>query len=392
MVDAGWYPDPRSTGSARWWDGQQWTDHTMPVAEAVSGSPFAEPTAPDAAVPPAHDVPGYVSPTQETVSFDAATYAAPTSPAPSYHDPAYATAAFATTDFSPVTPQGDPSFVPPLSSYDTAPVAKRSSGALAALVVGAVFLVVAGIGIGFAVMRSATTKAGPAATPSATAPSRTPENPNPSTTPSQSPSAVPSSTATGLGAELEGLKPTDDGLPDGTTMSLIPGGDEVTGQRTLDGWCSSSYVSEKNRVERRQWDLVQGTQSTGLSVEVVAYRSPEDAAAALAEFTKFTKFTKACKGVVITEDGVSLTQTVTSSKAIAPAVGVTGEQAVARLVVPQAGAAARTLHTVATVQHSEQILSIVWVNQATAFTPDDLAAINAFVTQQTRALTSTVHG
>ena len=37
-------------------------------------------------------------------------------------------------------------------------------------------------------------------------------------------------------------------------------------------------------------------------------------------------------------------------------------------------------------------MSIVWVNQATAFTPDDLAAVNAFVAQQTRALTSTVHG
>ncbi len=389
MVDAGWYPDPQSTGSARWWDGQQWTDHTLPTAEAVPGSLFAEPAAPDAPVPPAYDASGYVSPTQETVSFDAATYAAPSGPAPSYDEPAYATAAYATTDFFPVTPQGDPSFVPPLSSYATAPVKKRSSGALAALVVGAVFLVVAGIGIGFAVTRSATTTADQAATPSAPAASRTPENPNPSTTPSQSPSPSPSSTATGLGAELEGLKPTDDDLPDGTTMSLIPGGDEVTGQRTLDGWCSSSYESEKNRVERRQWDLVQGTQSTGLSVEVVAYRSPEGAAAALAEFTKFTK---ACTRVVITEDGVSLTQTVTSSKAIAPADGVTGEQAVARLVVPQAGAPARTLHTVATVQRSEQFLSIVWVNQATAFTPDDLAAINAFVAQQTRALTSTVHG
>ena len=62
------------------------------------------------------------------------------------------------------------------------------------------------------------------------------------------------------------------------------------------------------------------------------------------------------------------------------------------LLVSQAGAAARTLHSVATVQRSEQILSIVWVNQATAVTPDDLAAIGAFVSQQTRALTSTVHG
>jgi hypothetical protein len=377
MVDAGWYPDPQSSDNVRWWDGQRWTDHVSPRAEAASASLFADPTSPEEPVPPQ-----YSSPTQDTVSFDAPTYAAPTS----------ATTAYDAVDFAPVAAQADPSFVPPLSSYAAAPGAtttKRSSGALAALVVGAVFLVVAGIGIGFAVTRSATTRADPAVTPSAPAPSRTPENPGPSQAPSKTPSPAPSSTATGLGAELEALKPTEDDLPEGTAMELIEGGDQVTGERTLDGWCSMSYASEKNRVERRQWDLVQGTQSTGLSIEVVAYRTPEDAAAALAEFTRFTK---ACTGVTLNIDGASLTQTVTSSRALAPADGVTGEQAVARWLVPQAGAAARTLHSVATVQRSEQILSIVWVNQATAFTPDDLAAINAFVAQQTRALTSTVHG
>lgn len=27
-VAAGWYPDPASAGQQRYWDGQQWTEHT----------------------------------------------------------------------------------------------------------------------------------------------------------------------------------------------------------------------------------------------------------------------------------------------------------------------------------------------------------------------------
>ena len=30
-VPAGWYPDPASSASARWWDGSAWTDHTTPL-------------------------------------------------------------------------------------------------------------------------------------------------------------------------------------------------------------------------------------------------------------------------------------------------------------------------------------------------------------------------
>lgn len=35
---AGWYPDPTAPGQQRWWDGQQWSDHTAPGA---SGTPVA---------------------------------------------------------------------------------------------------------------------------------------------------------------------------------------------------------------------------------------------------------------------------------------------------------------------------------------------------------------
>ena len=36
---AGWYPDPDQPASRRYWDGQQWTEHTVPgAAGAVMGS------------------------------------------------------------------------------------------------------------------------------------------------------------------------------------------------------------------------------------------------------------------------------------------------------------------------------------------------------------------
>ena len=30
----GWYPDPRMTGTQRYWDGERWTDHVAPLAHS----------------------------------------------------------------------------------------------------------------------------------------------------------------------------------------------------------------------------------------------------------------------------------------------------------------------------------------------------------------------
>ncbi len=37
-VPAGWYPDNADLGLQRWWDGQQWTQHTAPIAAPASPS------------------------------------------------------------------------------------------------------------------------------------------------------------------------------------------------------------------------------------------------------------------------------------------------------------------------------------------------------------------
>lgn len=75
----GWYPDRNEANTSRWWDGQQWTEHTQkaapagaafeqPVSAAVFGfgSSGTEPVAPvpvaPALVVPAQVVPALVEP------------------------------------------------------------------------------------------------------------------------------------------------------------------------------------------------------------------------------------------------------------------------------------------------------------------------------------------
>jgi Protein of unknown function (DUF2510) len=49
-VSPGWYTDPGGSPALRWWDGNQWTDHTQPIAPPrVVAAPIAPPPVPQTA-------------------------------------------------------------------------------------------------------------------------------------------------------------------------------------------------------------------------------------------------------------------------------------------------------------------------------------------------------
>jgi len=365
-VPAGWYPDPAAPGtSARWWDGSSWTEHAMPLAE-LTGAP---------------QLPAYAAPAADTVVL-------PVAAQPVEAQPAAFVAPFAAAGQDEATDTAVYPLGPAYADSSPAPAARGAGigwgviGIIAALVVVlavAAILVVKGLGSG----TGGRTAASPA--PTATAPS----TPAPSASSSGSPSSGSgtAASAAAAGKVLETFKPSTVGLPDGVAAALIPQGDVAQGEKTLDGWCSASYATEKDRIARRQWDLEQDGQSIGLSVEAVAYATPEQAAAALAEFTARTR---ACTGVTIVEDGTATTQTVTASEAMTglPA-GVSGYRAVMTVSGTGTDGTPFSGTSTSTVQRKGQYLSIVWTNSGTAITSGDQQVIDQFVAQQTRALAAT---
>jgi hypothetical protein len=78
------------------------------------------------------------------------------------------------------------------------------------------------------------------------------------------------------------LKATD--LPAGNTFPLIDGGDQVAGQVTLDT-CGFTFTTEPHRVARRQYAALDANGNySGLSNELVAYDTPDNATKALGEW------------------------------------------------------------------------------------------------------------
>lgn len=73
-------------------------------------------------------------------------------------------------------------------------------------------------------------------------------------------------------------------LATGYTLQLMPGGDQVAGEVTLDN-CGFTFTTEADRVARRQYNVLDATSAdTGLSNELVAYDTPAHAAEALAQW------------------------------------------------------------------------------------------------------------
>lgn len=67
---AAWYPDNADARILRWWDGQQWTAHTVPAQAQAQAHAQAQPSqaAPSATVATSRDVPIYV-PSRDPVAY-----------------------------------------------------------------------------------------------------------------------------------------------------------------------------------------------------------------------------------------------------------------------------------------------------------------------------------
>jgi hypothetical protein len=356
-VPAGWYPDPAAPGtSARWWDGTSWTEHATPLTDlVVDAAPAAETVVLPVSAPSPDFVAPLASPGQDATT-DTAVYPLGTA----YDEPPF-----------PAAPEPSPRQTGP--GWGVIALV----GALVVVLAVAAVLLVKSLGSGSG------GRAAASASPTISAPG----TPTPSATGGGAAGSGTSASAAAAGKVLETFTPSTAGLPAGIAATLIPQGDVAQGEKTLDGWCSSSYATEKDRIARRQWALTQDGASIGLSVEAVAYATPEQAAAALAEFTATTK---ACADVTLDEDGTSVTQNVTASGAMAGLPdGISGYRGVITVTGQGTDGTPFSGTSTSTVQQKGQYLTIVWTNQSTTITSGDQRAIDAFVAQQTRALAAT---
>ncbi len=93
LPPAGWYPDPYGAPHERWWDGQQWTEHTNvpePQPSAEQPPAFAEPVF-QAPVyeQPAYEQPAYEQPVYEQPTYDPAPFEQPAYDQLGYQQPAF---------------------------------------------------------------------------------------------------------------------------------------------------------------------------------------------------------------------------------------------------------------------------------------------------------------
>lgn len=142
---------------------------------------------------------------------------------------------------------------------------RRSTGRVALLVAAAV-VIAFGAFLGW---RALGTRSGPIAS-------------RPSTASSSSIGNGHSPVALGPVLEAVALQPTD--LQSGFHTRLVPDGDQVAGQVTLDN-CGYIFTTEAHRVARRQYEVVDATgRDVGVGNEVVAYDTPANAALALRQW------------------------------------------------------------------------------------------------------------
>ena len=245
----GWHPDPWFSGQHRYWDGRTWTGDVFPDGPTESGA------LPQVVLRDESDRPPVPPP--------AARSATPP-PAPTWGYSA-ASAPVATSVFEPWETLGD--------TAEPTPRRRLTTNQINALALAI------GLVLGFAVVANLVARHGHrtvAIVPSPAAPlvPTVPAVPSPSASNpvSNDPSAP---LLQRLVVRQPDVQPTN-------TVQLLDGGNQVTGQTTLD-LCNGRYPSEALRSARLQVVEYDGGGSGVLSTEAVLYRHGSDAAQAMSE-------------------------------------------------------------------------------------------------------------
>lgn len=184
------------------------------------------------------------------------------------------------------------------------------------------------------------------------------------------------SAASDFGPILERIALQQKDFKAGYTVQLMPGGDEVVGQVTLDN-CGYDFTTEAARVARRQYELLEGGQDTGLSNELVAYSSPADAAKALQEWIAaaahcpHTPVRSSVEGVPELLIKVK-TNDVDDTALPVPSSVITVESATA--------AGQGTIYNAAVLQVHDRYLDAVYLQSDQPETDEDLTALIQFAT------------
>ena len=228
---AGWYPDPWTPDHHRYWTGEAWSASVFPSGPA----------------PPAGDDTRTVStrPVSQGVVW--------------------------LSDEEPTVPVA----VPPAAPENKGWLPTGRALVVLGLVAGLVF----GFSIAFAVtrLRGRTSPPKPVAQP---APQTVPATTQPPSLP-----ADPAASA------LAGLVVRQADVPQGVTVQLITGGNEVSGQPTLD-LCNATFPSEALRTARLQVAVTDGQANDVLSTEAVLY---QDAGATAQGFTELRGAAASCQ-------------------------------------------------------------------------------------------------
>jgi hypothetical protein len=115
-------------------------------------------------------------------------------------------------------------------------------------------------------------------------------------------------------------------VPAGHTVQLVPDGNQVTGQVTLD-LCSQKYATERLRVARRQVQIVGGDANDVLSTEAIVYSSVLATTEAFAELRQAAR--NCPSGYVVPPEGPPAFKTTLGPRPDASWPTVTGVQRLA---------------------------------------------------------------